>query len=254
MQRLSSLPKKCVLPWPCCQRPPGSRLVRFHPCAIVGLAWSVDAALGTPRKTALLLTSHRPPNRPFSQHPWCGLQYVLSSIRAHVLVQGDPSCPDKDSVLAIAAAAEENSEHPVARAICAAARTRGCSFGDGRHCRNGLPIVEGFSTVPGMGVSCTLVEENAVGDNGTGLHGDYHGNGDAGGGESKRRLVLVGTRAWLKRHGVRVSNASEDVAATLEWQGKTVVFVALGSETVGGIAVADQPRPEAREAVSALTR
>lgn len=46
----------------------------------------------------------------------------------------------------------------------------------------------------------------------------------------------------------------EGHAASLEWQGKTVVFVAGGSEAKGAVAVADSVRPEAREAVATLHR
>lgn len=67
-------------------------------------------------------------------------------------------------------------------------------------------------------------------------------------------LVLVGTRAWLQKHGIEIPPELEGGAASLEWQGKTVVFVSSGSWAVGALAVADRARPEAREAVSQLHR
>jgi len=53
---------------------------------------------------------------------------------------------DEQALLAVAAAAEQPSEHPVARAIVAAAHQRGVSLD---HC-------EGFSSTPGRGVAATV--------------------------------------------------------------------------------------------------
>lgn len=66
--------------------------------------------------------------------------------------------------------------------------------------------------------------------------------------------MLVGSRAWLSRHQIPVPPELEGHAASLEWQGKTVVFVAARGETKGVLAVADSVRPEAREAVATLHR
>ncbi len=66
--------------------------------------------------------------------------------------------------------------------------------------------------------------------------------------------MLVGSRAWLSQHGVPIPPELEGHAASLEWQGKTVVFVAGGREAKGVLAVADAVRPEAREAVATMHR
>ena len=71
---------------------------------------------------------------------------------------------------------------------------------------------------------------------------------------SKGDLVLVGTRSWLERHGVSIPPELEGHASSLEWQGKTVVFVAGGGSAKGILAVADSVRPEAREAVGEMHR
>ncbi len=57
----------------------------------------------------------------------------------------------KDSVLALAAAAEAASEHPVGRAVAEASRARGVSRLE--------PAVEGFQATPGMGVSCVIATD-----------------------------------------------------------------------------------------------
>ncbi|CAM9816654.1 unnamed protein product, partial [Hapterophycus canaliculatus] len=144
----------------------------------------------------------------------------------------------KDSVLALAASAEAASEHPVGRAVVEASRARGVS--------NLEPVVEGFQATPGMGVSCTIVKDK--GGSASGTTGARHQK------LSKGDLVLVGSRTWLSRHGIAVPPELEGHAASLEWQGKTVVFVAGRGEAKGVLAVADSVRPEAREAVATLHR
>lgn len=51
-----------------------------------------------------------------------------------------------DEVLALAAAAEQHSEHPIARAVVAAARTRGLD----------VPVATGFQATPGRGVAASV--------------------------------------------------------------------------------------------------
>ncbi|CAM9957400.1 unnamed protein product, partial [Sphacelaria rigidula] len=142
----------------------------------------------------------------------------------------------RDSVLALAAAAEALSEHPVGRAIVEAARARGLS--------RRLPKVDGFKATPGMGISCTVLTV------------------PGSGGKTKKSKVkrttqsplLVGTRTWLQQNRVVIPPELGGNVASLEWQGKTVVFAAAGGVAVGALAVADRARPEAREAVAALHR
>ena len=92
-------------------------------------------------------------------------------------------------------------------------------------------------------------------DGGTLLKGSTAGTTGARHQKSvKGDLVIVGTRSWLERHGVSIPPELEGHASSLEWQGKTVVFVAGGGSAKGILAVADSVRPEAREAVGELHR
>jgi Cu+-exporting ATPase len=118
-----------------------------------------------------------------------------------------------DDLLALTAAAEQGSEHPLGEAIVARAKERGL----------GLPPVSDFKAVPGHGI-----EARAAG----------------------QRLLLGNARLLLER-GVRLGEL-EAAARRLTEEGKTAVYAALDGTVAGVIAVADVLKPEARETVSAL--
>jgi heavy metal translocating P-type ATPase len=120
---------------------------------------------------------------------------------------------DEDDVLVSAAAAESPSEHPLARAIVAAARARGL----------GLPAVDDFQSVTGFGVTTAL----------------------AG------RTVLVGRPTFLSDRGVDL-NALEAAITRLEGEGRTVVAVARDGAPLGVIALGDELRADAIEAVTQM--
>ena len=67
-------------------------------------------------------------------------------------------------------------------------------------------------------------------------------------------LVRVGTAAFLEQHAVPLMPNAQADLVRLETEGKTAVFVAVGREEAGILAVADTVRPGAKEAVSRLTR
>ncbi|MCA1572214.1 MAG: cation-translocating P-type ATPase [Chloroflexi bacterium] len=113
-------------------------------------------------------------------------------------------------VLALAAAVESRSEHPIGKAIVARARTVGV----------GIPEVSAFRSEPGRGVA----------------------------GDVDDARVRVGTPAFLSLASV------PPVAEDLERRGWTVVIVEREARIVGLIALADRPRPAAREAIAALRR
>ncbi|MFF0168004.1 heavy metal translocating P-type ATPase [Streptomyces prasinus] len=121
---------------------------------------------------------------------------------------------DETALLALAAPAEHPSEHPLARAVVAAARERGLPLSD----------VEGFASAPGQGVTATV---------------DGH-------------AVAIGAPARLlddAAHGPH-----REVAAGLEEAGRTAVVVLRDGVPVGVLGVADRLRPDAAATVAALTR
>ena len=116
--------------------------------------------------------------------------------------------------LALAAAAEAGSEHPIAQAVVAGARERGVE----------IAPAQAFRSVAGRGVRAAV---NGV-------------------------EVLVGRRVFLEDEGVRVDTALEAEAARLEAQGDTVFWVGWDGAARGVVAVADGLKGGAREAIDAL--
>ncbi|MEU9254996.1 heavy metal translocating P-type ATPase [Streptomyces sp. NPDC048270] len=122
----------------------------------------------------------------------------------------------EDALLALAAAAERPSEHPLARAITAAARERGLR----------PAAAADFGSVPGSGVTATV-----------GGH-----------------LVEAGAPARLlggPPYSAAAADAAE-VAGALEGGGRTAVLVRRDGVPVGVLGLADRPRPGAAAAVRAL--
>ena len=120
---------------------------------------------------------------------------------------------DADRLLALAAAADASSQHPLAEAIVRAAKDKG------------LPVAaaESFDSVPGQGVVAVV-----------------------GG-----RRVLIGNARLLTAHGIEPGPLAPRVAA-LAADGKTAMYVAEGARAVGVVAVADPVRESSRPAVAAL--
>jgi Cu+-exporting ATPase len=119
----------------------------------------------------------------------------------------------EDEVLALAAAAEQGSEHPLGEAIVGAAKSRGLA----------LPPVTEFRAVPGQGVDA-LAEDGRI---------------------------LLGNARMMTERGIDVAALAAH-AARVAGEGKTSVYVAFGGEALGLVAVADVLKPEARGAVAAL--
>ncbi|MFI9626500.1 heavy metal translocating P-type ATPase [Streptomyces sp. NPDC052042] len=122
----------------------------------------------------------------------------------------------EEELLALAAAAEHPGEHPLARAIVDAARTRGLT----------LRAVEDFASAPGIGVTATV----------------------------DGRPVAVGAPARLLNDAVDASSVrAAAVAAELEDGGRTAVLVEADGIPVGVLGIADRLRPDAAGTVTALT-
>ena len=118
-----------------------------------------------------------------------------------------------DELLALVAAAESSSEHPLAQAVLTAAAERGLD----------IPAVEDFDSVAGRGVLARI-----------GGH-----------------RILVGRPSFLQGDGVDLS-ALERRVAELEEAGRTVIAASRAGALLGVIAFDDRLRADAAEAVAAM--
>jgi P-type Cu+ transporter len=116
-------------------------------------------------------------------------------------------------VLALVAAAESGSEHPVAHAIVTHAQAQDLT----------IPALDSFEAVPGHGL-------------------DAHVAG---------RHVEIGNEAMMQRAGVSVDTLRE-VAGTAASRGETSMYVAVDGALAAVITVADTVKPESAEAIAQL--
>ncbi len=135
------------------------------------------------------------------------------------ITKGEPKLTDweplagGDDALALAASAESGSEHPLARAVVQGARERGSLLGE----------PQDFQALSGFGVQASIAGQR----------------------------VRVGKPEWFAELGLLPAEVGRR-AAELASQGKTVMMVAVEDEPRGLLAVADQEKPGAAEALKEL--
>ncbi|MCC7494980.1 MAG: heavy metal translocating P-type ATPase [Fimbriimonadaceae bacterium] len=149
---------------------------------------------------------------------------VVALDKTGTLTRGEPHVTgvhvlptqDQNALLAIAAAVERLSEHPLAKPVVDEARQRG------------LTIVEAtdFQSVTGRGVQALVGAQ----------------------------LVRIGSPIWMRECAVDYPAALREVAVPLEERGERSLLVAVDSQVAGLIAVADTIRPEAAALVRDLKR
>jgi P-type Cu2+ transporter len=119
----------------------------------------------------------------------------------------------EDEVLCIAGGVESDSEHPLARAIVAAAKERG-----------DVAAASGFRSLTGRGVEA-IVDGTAY---------------------------AVGGPALLRERGVKIPAELGDSIEGWRSRGAAVLYLVRGDKVMGAFALEDEVRPEAREAVAEL--
>lgn len=172
---------------------------------VVSLATERAAAAGVLVKDRLALESMRSVNT------------VLFD-KTGTLTKGEPTVTgihpangrDEDEVLALAAAAESDSEHPLARAIVGAAEKRELL----------VPGASDFSSSPAVGVKATV--DGAV--------------------------IEVGGPYLLDEHGL------DELPIADQWrdEGAIILHVLENGSVIGALRLADEIRPESRDAIAAL--
>jgi Cu+-exporting ATPase len=126
----------------------------------------------------------------------------------------------EEELLIVAAAVEQNSEHPLAAAIVNGAKDRGVK----------LPAVTDFQSTTGGGVT----------------------------GQVNRRRVLVGKPQFLHAQGVADLGTLEAKAAELQQQGQTAgqtaIFVAIDGRAAGIVSVSDPIKESTPAAIEQLQK
>ncbi|HYF45965.1 MAG TPA: heavy metal translocating P-type ATPase, partial [Acidimicrobiales bacterium] len=119
----------------------------------------------------------------------------------------------EDELLRIAGAVEADSEHPLARAIVAAARDRGP-----------VAIASDFRSLTGRGVEAVVEGE----------------------------AYALGGPALLRERGLTEPAALRTTTEAWRARGAAVLHLVRGDQVLGALALEDEVRPEARDAVRAL--
>ena len=121
---------------------------------------------------------------------------------------------DQNKVLTIAASLEENSEHPLATAVVKKAKED----------KIALAQVKNFAAIEGKGVRAS-----------------YDG-----------QTAFVGSDRLLE--DISISQEMKDQVIKLQKEAKTVVYVGLGQEIIGLIAIQDVPKPSSKAAIAELKK
>jgi len=193
-----------------------SVLVVACPCAL-GLATPTAIMVGTGRAAELGLLFRSGP----ALERLAGIDTLIFD-KTGTLTLGRPEVTelvaldgDRPGLLALAAALESYSQHPLARAVVAAAS----AAADPAR----LPRVEHLVTAPGLGLS----------------------------GVVDGQPLAIGSARHLEHLGVDLAPLAA-ASAELEAQGRSLLFLARGGQALGLIAVADPLREGSREAVAGL--
>jgi len=188
-------------------------LVVFCPCALaLATPTSIMAAIGQAAKNGVIIKSGESLEA-------LGRIDTLAFDKTGTLTMGQPAVAfvhvrklGKEKLLALAAALESRSEHPLGKAIVAAA-------GDAK-----LAEVTDFKALPGRGAQ----------------------------GVAEGRSLLCGNEACLAEGGVGLDEESRAILGRLRGQGMAAVLLAGGHELLGIIGLQDSARPETPQTLGAL--
>ncbi len=191
-----------------------SVLVMGYPCAVgISAPLSIVRGAGEAAEHGILMRTGE---------AFQGFRLVKTIVldKTGTITEGRPAIREietmgasEDELLAMAAAAESSSEHPLAQAIVKLAFKRGVV----------PPDVESFEAVPGMGVVARIAGKD----------------------------VLVGSPAFVRSHGINIDRVADKITE-LEGMGRTVIAVGRDGQVLGVLALGDELKPEARKAIAEL--
>lgn len=118
---------------------------------------------------------------------------------------------DEKELLKLTASVEKNSQHPLAEAIVRKAKEKGIE----------LVKTEKFNTFEGKGVTAKV----------------------------QRKEVVIGNRVLFKKKNISFSKEIEEKISQLEYDGKTVIFIALSKKILGVIAITDTLKETTKDAI-----
>ena len=191
-------------------------IIMGYPCAL-GITTPMLAAIAGGKGIAIGLLVK-------ASEVFHGLSIVDTVVfdKTGTLTYGRPTVTDvvpfgtsREEVLALAAAVEAPSEHPVGQAIGFYAQREGAR----------AVAVEGFRAIPGKGVSAVV-----------------------GGTE-----VIAGKPSFVEERA-QLTDPVRSAVDALAAQGKTVVVLARGGEAIGAVALQDTPRKGAASVMEKLRR
>lgn len=194
-------------------------LVVFCPCALVlATPTAIMAAIGQATKRGVVIKSGEALEK-------MGRVDTVALDKTGTLTYGRlqvcdvlcfDSAVDEQTLLTLAAAAEQKSEHPLARAIVYRVDEDGLT----------LPEALDFRMIAGRGIAARV----------------------------DGKVVLCGSAAYLAECGITVDESSTAALDALRQQGKASVLVAADGRLIGAVALADVLRPEAAGMVARLRK
>ena len=134
------------------------------------------------------------------------LQKVIPSI-------GSNTIKDEKEILTIAASLENDSEHPLAKAVVAAAREQDCK----------LFSTENFKAIAGKGIKAKI----------------------------NNTEYLIGTEQFIIENSIDITKLSKE-KATLEEQGNTVIILADTTQPIAILAIADSIKATSERSIAIL--
>jgi Cu+-exporting ATPase len=214
--------------------PADSRLAYAFVCAVAVLIIACPCALGLATPMSIMVGVGRGAKAGVLVKDAAALEELekidtLVVDKTGTLTEGRPKLTQihtlgaiaEDELMRLAAAAEQNSEHPLARSIVAAAKERGLT----------LPTATEFQSVTGGGVSATV----------------------------EGRRVLIGNERLMEQHGIQRAGASSPPSDGVALGGGdaparsgSTILVAVDDQLAGSFTVADPIKSSSPAAVRAL--